>query len=76
MYVIADNGHCVINGLRQVKVYRERTDADQALANMTENGSNTQGFTVQYVQIIGGRYGRDLGDFRVRSVQLTGEGDA
>jgi hypothetical protein len=51
MYVIASNGHCVINGLNQVKVYRERTDADQALANIIAN-SGDRGFTVQYVQVI------------------------
>ena len=51
-YVIASAGHCVINGLGQVKVYDSRELADKMLANMTANGANTAGFTVQYVQLI------------------------
>ena len=43
MFVIASSGHCVINGLNQVKVYEDRVDAMQALANMIENGQNCTG---------------------------------
>jgi hypothetical protein len=51
MYVIASMGHCVINGLNQVKVYEDRQDADRALEIMSaERGS--RGFTVQYIQLI------------------------
>lgn len=50
--VIASSGHCVINGLGEVKVYENRELADEMLANMTANGANTDGFTVQYVQLV------------------------
>ena len=52
MFVIASSGHCVINGLNQVKVYEDRVDAMQALANMIENGQNCTGFEVQAVNIV------------------------
>lgn len=51
MYVIADNGHCVINGLRQVKVWKNREEADKVLAGLVDIHGD-QGFTVQYVQVI------------------------
>jgi hypothetical protein len=52
LYVIASSGHCVINGLGQVKVYDSQELADEMLANMTANGANTAGFTVQAVHLI------------------------
>ena len=53
MYVIASHGHCVINGLGQVKIWRDRETADQALAALVESQGSRR-FEVQYVQIIEG----------------------
>tara|TARA_R110002126_G_scaffold68399_1_gene173186 strand:- start:526 stop:702 length:177 start_codon:yes stop_codon:yes gene_type:complete len=52
MFVIASAGRCVINGLNQVKVYEDRVDAMQALANMMDNGVDCTGYEVQAIQII------------------------
>ena len=50
MYVIADNGHCVINGLRQVTVYETREQAEREwVAMIATHGTRMNGFTVQEI---------------------------
>ena len=53
MYVIASNGHCVINGLNQVIVYESFDDATLAGANMILNGQRgILDFRVQEIHLI------------------------
>lgn len=52
LYVIANNGTCVVNGLWEVKVYENRYQAEQALANMEANGDSRPGTRVQAVQLV------------------------
>ena len=53
MYVIADSGHCVINGLRQVRVFQTREQAEREWIGMiATHGSRMDGFTVQEVHYV------------------------
>ncbi len=52
MYVIASNGHAVINGLGQVKVWEDFDDAVIAGGNMVANGRDLGDFRVQQVHLI------------------------
>jgi len=53
MYVIADSGHCVINGLRQVTVYETCEQAEAAWIGMyVTHGTKMDGFTVQEVHYV------------------------
>jgi predicted DNA-binding WGR domain protein len=51
MYVIASLGHCIINGLAQVKVFQSEADA-QAMLDELEQTQGARGFTVQAVQYV------------------------
>ena len=53
MYVIASSGHCVINGLGEVKVYDSKKDAQTMLARLRlAKPRESDGFTVQEVHLI------------------------
>jgi hypothetical protein len=52
MYVIASQGHAIINGLGQVKVWEDFDDAVLAGANMVANGQKLWEFRVQEVHLI------------------------
>jgi hypothetical protein len=53
MYVIASAGHCVINGLGQVKVYDSKKDAETMLAQLwLAKPREADSFTVQEVHLI------------------------
>jgi hypothetical protein len=51
MYVIATTGHCVINGLGQVKVFEDREDAEKRLEYLVSERGDF-GFRVQEIQIV------------------------
>lgn len=69
MYVIASNGHAVINGLGQVKVWEDFHEAVSAGANMVANGRNLWDFRVQEIQLI------PKGSVKVKDVHTIGQGD-
>lgn len=51
MYVIADGGHAVINGLNQIKVFESREDAEQAWIGIVSTYGD-RGFKVQEVHFV------------------------
>ena len=51
-YVIAGHGHCVINGLGQVKVFESEGLALGMLDEMLEEGTNMDGYRVQKVHFV------------------------
>ena len=51
MYVIASSGHCVINGLAQVKVFESRGDAQAMLDDLVALRGE-RGFEVQAVHFV------------------------
>jgi len=54
MFVITTpgTGHCVINGLGEVKVFATKESAERVLEEMREYGTYTRGFEVRQVQFL------------------------
>lgn len=52
-YVIVSSGHCVINGLGQVKVFESKKDAQTLLAQLSlAKPREADGFTVREVHLV------------------------
>jgi hypothetical protein len=52
LYVIASRGHCVINGLGEVKVFESFDDAVIFGASMIAEGKDLGSFRVQKVHLV------------------------
>ena len=53
LYVITASGHCVINGLGQVKVFESEKDARTLLAQLSlAKPREADGFTVREVHLV------------------------